>query len=590
MTNRAIWTGREPGQISPNGGDWHWAVGNVIGPGGATLIDDQIGLYLTTRRNQLSSAALELNGCFSAVLNDSEKTHIVTDRYGTRPVYLALNKYGQYAVADDPWRIIPHLPNEPQIDPVALVDLLHTGYVTGNRTLISGLTTAAPGAITTLEGTSLLTRRYWVYGYDPEPMTEQDASDELASVLTSATRHAALLLNRKMVKPVLTLSGGLDSRLLVTLFSQEPKMPPVSAIAYGSETDSEVRVASKVAEALHCSFRIAPINHDYFNSDFLEQSVREVGMTTRFTCGTGARHLQGSKDEAFVPGHTGDFISGGHLPPHTGLVRNHAELIRFLDLRHFRYPFSDHLLRKVLTIDPSSRFDSLAQTTADFDDQQDMFGLIDRWNVENRQRRLILMELRAYELNAPWILPFYDNALVDFFARVPHHLRVGQRLYVRAALEHVFKMEAEPLSEIRRVGKPLQIDFDAHERILAFQRIPAALRMPILRAWPVARGLQAWLRRKPITTMGPDPILHWFRTNPNVRTFFRERMRSISLDAIDTDRMLSLVENSVVSEEFFHRFITSAITAQETISVAGRLWNQNRSTSPTLSFAQRKQL
>ena len=162
-------------------------------------------------------------------------------------------------------------------------------------------------------------------------------------------------------------------------------------------------------------------------------------FTTRFTCGVGARHLDCRPNEILVPGHTGDFISGGHLPPQVGLVTARPELIRFLHMRHFQYAGSDEIANRVMgdSID-DRRWESLAETTSEFDEHEDMLGLIDRWNVENRQRRLILMELRAYESRAPWLLPFYDYGLVDFYRRVPHKLRLGQYLYVKSALARMF--------------------------------------------------------------------------------------------------------------------------------------------------------
>lgn len=574
MTGRAIWAGVAPQQPSPEDENWFWASGYAVAPDNRLLFDCDIGQYLAAHRVKLSEVAAQLNGCFTAIFHDGDKTRIVTDRFGTRPVYIGPGKNGRYMIADDPWRVIPHLSSEPKMDPLALIDLLHTGYVTGCRTLIAGFRTAAPAAITTLEGPKLRTQRYWAYGYSPDRMEEQDASAELADILSGVAKRTALLLQAKDARPVLTLSGGLDSRLLAGLFSREPDMPDMAAIAYGAQTDPEVQVASEVARALDCNFSTTPIDHSYFNPDFLARSVREVGLTTRFTCGTGARHLQVATGATFIPGHTGDFISGGHLPPHSGLVSTRAELIRFLDLRHFRYPFSDRLMRDVLTIDPESRFDSLTQTTSAFDTTQDMFGLIDRWNVENRQRRLILMELRAYEGIAPWLLPFYDYALVDFFARIPHELRIGQRLYIQTALQHVFSGETAMLGTIRRVGNPLRVNEKAFGRITSFSKIPASLRLPLLRAWPVARGAQAWMRQKPPNTSGPDPILHWMQNVPAVRSFFMDRLRSLNIREVDSDRLIQLIEADKVPEAFVHRFITSALTAQETLTAAERIWNQ----------------
>lgn len=550
----------------------YWARGYVTDSDGACHTDMAIGRYLVARRDRLIDVVPNLNGCFSAFLIDHDCAVVITDRFGTVPIYLASDRGRRTVVSDVPWDVIGRLATSPRIDEAALIDLVHAGYVTGARTLIEGVTTAQPAAITSFEGGQTSVKRYWIYGYKPEPMEQPDAVAKLKAVLDATISRAGHILEQRGARPVLTLSGGLDSRLLAGLFAGRQNVAP-AALSYGSSMDPEVVVAAEVSRSLGIEHRIVDVNRSYFNPQFLDRSVHEVGATTRFTCGTGARHLMGSENECLIPGHTGDFVSGGHLPPHAGLVRNHAQLLRFLDLRHFGYPFSDGILSQVLRTDARRRFDTLAETTAEFDMSSDMFGLIDRWNVENRQRRLILMELRAYERSAPWILPFYDYELVDFFARIPHSLRVGQFLYVKTAIERVFTGKMASLATIRRIGKPLAADPSAYRRIQAFAKVPPAMRTPLLAAWPLARKLRIGLKKPTVVTQGPDPIRHWFRSDPEIGGFLNDKLRRVSIDLIDTDRLLELARQEQAPEEFFHRLITSAITAQEALDQARSAWD-----------------
>lgn len=572
MIAPTIWAGTPPLQPAPNGRGKTWARGYATGPDGTAYLDGEIGQFLATRDGRLSETAGLLNGCFAAVIERDNRTCVVMDRFGTVPVYIGSGRDGSLICSDDPWQVVRQLAAPPRLDPGGLNCMLHAGYVAGNGTLLENLRTAAPASVTTLENGELREKRYWAYAYDPEPMETTTAETELDEVLSGVMARMSALLARMDARPVLTLSGGLDSRLLAALFDRTAGIPPCSALSYGSDTDPEVAVAAEVATALSWPRATVPIDQTYFNPSFLETSVRQVGLTTRFTCGTGARHLQPEPGVALVPGHTGDFISGGHLPPHASLVGTRAQLRDFLDLRHFRYPFSDRLMRQILHTDRRDRFDGIGNTTADFDTGQDMFGLIDRWNVENRQRRLILMELRAYEAAGRWLLPFYDYALVDFFSRIPHHLRFGQQLYVQTALERVFTGEQAALGSIRRVGKPLRIDHETGRRHARFAGLPRALQTPLLRSWPLARSLKAWRAGPQETQVGPDPIKYWFRTDAGTRDFLTDKIRAVSLPQIDTDRLLALAIEGRVPEEFFHRTVTSAITAQESLAMAERDW------------------
>ncbi len=576
MTRQITWVGSTAMGSCKEADFRVWSRGYAVGPDRITYLDDEIGQHLARNQDRLAQTAAQMNGCFAAVLIGPPGAWVVTDRIGSVPIYLGPHAAsGGMALSDTPWPIIEGLAPAPRITRPALVDMLTAGYVTGNETLIEGVTTAAPAAITTIAGGAARTQRYWRYGYFPEAMSADEAADQLTQVLSEVIARSVAILDRMRGRAVLTLSGGLDSRLLAGLLAGTTARTP-AAVSYGAPDDPEVMVAAEVAAALGYDFRSVPLDGSYFNPDFLARSVDEVGMTTRFTSGTGARHLACEAGDVLVPGHTGDFVSGGHLPPHAALVGNRAQLHRFLDLRHFRYPGSDRILRQVLPGGTESRFESLARTTADFDFSQDMFGLIDRWNVENRQRRLILMELRAYERVAPWILPFYDHALIDFFARLPHALRLGQRLYTQVALERVFTGRAAALATIRRVGKPLRVDEATALRLERFARLPKVLRTPVLAGWPLAREALAWRRGQKVATGGPDPIRHWFASDAGVRRFLTERIQAISVSGVDGEALLALANSGTAPEAFFHRVLTAAITAQEVQDTATRRWQAAR--------------
>lgn len=568
-----MWVGADSLEGDSRSNRKFWSRGYAITPDGACLTGMSLGRYLASHSGRLSTIVPYLNGCFSAFLSDGNETFVITDRFGTIPMYLGQNRAGCWSVSDDPWHVIECLPARPKINEDALIDLLHAGYVSGNNTLIDGVTTAVPSGITQLRNQLVTTERYWEYGYKPLPLSTTDAIDGLEEVFKSTIERSCRVIAEADATATLTLSGGLDSRLLAGLFSGVAGVQ-ASALSYGDATDPEVSAAAEIARALGFCHRIVSVDKSYICEKFVEQSVAEVGITTRFTCGTGARHFKGVKDEILIPGHTGDLISGGHLPPYAGLVGNRDQLHRFLDLRHYAYPHSRKILRNVLKADPLRRFDNLSRTTENFDFTGDMFGLIDRWNVENRQRRLILMELRAYERTAPWLLPFYDYELVDYFSRIPHSLRVAQSLYIKTAIERIFVKEIEILASIRRVGKPLKVDSSAYRRIERFSNIPTVLHTTVLALWPLLRRMQKKLRNRHSEVQGPSPIQHWFRTDPGVNRFLIHKVQEISIDLVDTGRLLEYAEKDWVPGEFFHRLIPAAITAQETLDLALSHWQK----------------
>ena len=117
-------------------------------------------------------------------------------------------------MSSNPFDVSSRLTTQPNLDPEALSDLLRCGYVTGTRTLIKGVESVPPATILRLSGTTHRKERYWTYGYAPEPMAEDLALEELAETFKAAVGRCAAVLNQTQATPTLTLSGGLDSRVL----------------------------------------------------------------------------------------------------------------------------------------------------------------------------------------------------------------------------------------------------------------------------------------------------------------------------------------------------------------------------------------
>jgi len=345
--------------------------------------------------------------------------------------------------------------------------------------------------------------------------------------------------------------------------------------------DPEIEVAKQVASHLGMRHYEATVTSDYFNDDFIDRSIAQVGLTTRFTCGIGARHLEASRADVMIPGHTGDFISGGHLPAQTGMVRTRDQLRRYLELTHFRYPGSERALRQILRIDyRAHKWKSLESSTEDFDMSQDTLGLIDRWNVENRQRRMILMELRAYEQLGRWMLPFYDNELVDFFAVVPHDLRVAQKLYIQTAKKRLFANGKEGLSGLRRIGSSMTIDSALPRRINRLRRLQPFSGWALQFGLPELRDLVRTFRPKPEQVFGTDPIKSWFKNDECVRNYILDRVGSMDLDLLDPIALRALLLQGSGEERIYNRLLPAALTIQGCVDRARDVWSRHRRLSP----------
>ena len=67
-------------------------------------------------------------------------------------------------------------------------------------------------------------------------------------------------------------------------------------------------------------------------------------------------------------------------------------------------------------------------------------------------------------------VPFLDNDLVDFFAAVPHELRIAQNLYIQTAKTRLFSGGEDGLAGIRRIGsRSMAVDSTLRWRIRRLQ-------------------------------------------------------------------------------------------------------------------------
>src|SRR3954465_265349 len=83
------WVGQRPG-ASFRSGNWGWGAGYAFTSDGRLLVDDEIAEEL----DESSQRASSLNGCFAAVMAGEGAVTVVTDRYGSIPVYLHRGRSG----------------------------------------------------------------------------------------------------------------------------------------------------------------------------------------------------------------------------------------------------------------------------------------------------------------------------------------------------------------------------------------------------------------------------------------------------------------------------------------------------------------
>jgi hypothetical protein len=207
----------------------------------------------STSPQALKALLSRLHGSFSVFFRDFQKgaSLCLTDRMASRPIWRRWSGEG-WIVSTHPLAITALTPFA-QVDPGALgALLLYGGPIHPLKSLFAEVEAVPPGSIVELQPDGSAKRSIW-YRFRHEADTGYSMADlvELAAerMVQSASRIA-----RQCDRPVLFLSGGVDSRLTAAALKAAGAKPLL--VTLGDARNLEVKVSQQAAEALGLEHRV----------------------------------------------------------------------------------------------------------------------------------------------------------------------------------------------------------------------------------------------------------------------------------------------------------------------------------------------
>jgi hypothetical protein len=367
----------------------------------------------------------------------------------------------------------------------------------------------------------------------------------------SITHH----LNDSGRSSAMALSGGLDTRLLTALYVREG-IENFRAFSYGAAGDREMETGARVAELLGVPHDRVELTPNYLDDAFIDGAVKVVGFTTRFTCGAGIRHYGNRGIYTFLTGHGGCFSDFNYglltAPIHT---RNQAR--RYIYWRNFQLDADDDVPRQVFDLDYDRvKYASIEESLEPLDRFADPIGEVYRWGLENRQRKLILMEHRLYEQYGRWVLPIHDHRITAYFMSAPREQLIGQHAY-RDVAKSVFESMSPELASIPRVGGAIEHDPKMAMVIEASRRL-RWLTSPL---FPLLVRKSKAFQPLPPEPLGADPFRYWFHTDDKARRNMLERVDALDIPFVN-NRGLHDALVAAQSDKIFMRMLPGALTVQ----------------------------
>jgi asparagine synthase (glutamine-hydrolysing) len=382
----------------------------------------------------------ELNGTFAGIVRCQGWLFATVDRVRSIPLFYGQDSDNFYLSDNAYW--IQEEVGDTKPDLLGIKEFMLTGYVTGPDTLFPKVKQLQAGECiyfrSFVDRPELKTYRYyqWIHENYFDASEEELHAEMDRMHLRVFERLLETTKGRTVVVP---LSGGYDSRLIVTMLKRLGR-DDVICFSYGRPGNWESEISRRVADRFGYRWLFVPYDRKNWYKWFHSQERRSYSKY-----GTNLSSLAIiqdfaavwsltesatlPKDAIFIPGHTGDFISGGHIPKRWDNKRataTHESLALAIFRKHYSFwPVESEQLKqtfssKLRTILANHPYDSVDRIASAFE----------KWEWQERQTKFIVNSVRVYEYwEYMWTLPLWDNEMLEFWRSVPLQYRINKRLY-----------------------------------------------------------------------------------------------------------------------------------------------------------------
>ena len=396
------------------------------------------------QNNDFTNAVSSLNGVFSLVYKRNDQIFICCDRMRTFPLFYSRNK-AKLIISDDPEVCSKDKNN---INELSSKEFLHTGYVTGEYTLLNDVYQVQAGELLTYEDrkfNSIIYHEY-ILKKDPDEIKRRTGV-LLTGVLADISERLVNSLKGKT--PIIPLSGGYDSRLIAIMLKNFGVKNAI-CFTYGRKGNPEVRISKKVAKLLGYKWYFIEYNEklikDYITTDeFKEYYSYSANYTSMFYMQEyfAVKELQKKipKNSVFIPGHSGDFFAGSHLDKKIIKSRSASKILEQILDKHYT-------LKKLSRKTKHLLFDKISENVLKY-----MKGInytyFENWDLKERQAKFIVNSSRIYEyFGFEHRLPLMDNDLMDYFIKLNPKQKLNKALYDKVLTskffnQHILNFEKE---------------------------------------------------------------------------------------------------------------------------------------------------
>jgi asparagine synthase (glutamine-hydrolysing) len=398
---------------------YHWysqdniyVKGYIIDDKNNLLEKDDLIVYFKDINNieDIKKKISKLFGIFSIVLKIDKKFFLISDNIRTFPLFYIISNEKVY-ISDSAHFLQKQL--DLHFDSTSEEQMLCTGYVLEDRTLLKGLKQVESSEIVAINKHVITKEEY--FNYTTDKVFNYDLKkfqDELYTIFEKVIKR--LITSAKGKTLCIPLSGGYDSRIILVLLKKH-NYKNIICFTYGHKTSYEVTTSKRIAKKLGYRWYFIEYTDNFMQEHFDDTFIDYVKYASNYA---SIAHIQDyfavkalmqiegiPKDMIFVPGHSGDIFAGTHIGRGTTLESNISDVLSHIKNKHFNLcktpKFDSNLIKEKL----SNGFS---------------YSQMEAWSAKERQSKFIVNANRVYEFfGCEHRVPLWDQELTNFFKFVP---------------------------------------------------------------------------------------------------------------------------------------------------------------------------
>lgn len=414
---------------------WHKSPNNdhIHILGFITNINDYKSILKSANTIEEWSNALEsLNGFFSIVKQSGYTIFAAVDHIRSRPLFYSQNANNFYLSDNAEW--IRQQISSSSIDDYSKAEFQLVGYVTGQSTLYKEIKQLQAGECLVLSKNKISIKRYYLFIHKENSFLDSHLLKvNLDKVAKESIQRTIDYANGRQI--VIPLSGGYDSRLIATLLKLK-NYKNIITFTYGDKESLEAKQSKAVAESLGLKWYFIEYTTALWKETWASNDRVQYQVQSSNWC--SLPHMQDwlaikqmtdkgliEKDAIFVPGHSGDFTAGSHIPkfifdsPSKKFTINDVAN-RIYDKHYCLSPVKRTNINKKQFI--FNILKNISDCTVN--NNKDFANAYEKWIWQERQAKFICNSIYVYDFfGYDWWLPLWDKDYVNFFASLPLSLR-----------------------------------------------------------------------------------------------------------------------------------------------------------------------